>query len=165
MKPLIFTEQYVSGLLSFFYNEEGFLLFFSQNRWVMMLDQCSHLKIPLSTGWLEDGCVVCPWHQWKFNRDGHCTWPPPAEEERVPVYPICEKDGIIWLEEDENTVHYWKSVKVARHWEDVQPFLEENTHCVGIQDSTQIWFGGTNEEVERKVHLFDDSIFSIEQTE
>ena len=162
MKPLIFTEQYHSGLLSFFYNEEGFLLFQAEQTWVMMLDQCSHLKIPLSTGWLEDGCVVCPWHQWKFNSQGHCTWPPPAHEERVSVFPIVEKSGIIWLKEGCEKTH-WSSIIVDKHWKDVQAHIaQENCHWVGMGNRTLIWFGGLKEEVDQVVGNFDVSIFATE---
>lgn len=164
MKPLIFTDQYISGLLSFFYNQEGFLLFYAEERWVMMLDQCSHLNIPLSTGWLEDGCVVCPWHQWKFDAKGHCTWPPPAKEERVPVYSIFEKQGIIWLADSNREEECWEAVRVAHHWAEVSPSLKEGSYCVGIQDSTLIWFGGTKEEVKRKIDALDVSNFSIVET-
>ena len=162
MKPLIFTEQYHSGLLSFFYDEEGFLLFQAEQGWVMMLDQCSHLKIPLSTGWLEDGCVVCPWHQWKFNAQGHCTWPPPAHQERVPTFSISEHNGIIWLKSETETAH-WDCIVVERHWQEIQSRVpQESCHWVGVKDSTLIWFGGAREEVERAKNAFDVSIFSTE---
>ena len=162
MKPLIFTEQYHSGLLSFFYDEEGFLIFRAEQEWVMMLDQCSHLKIPLSTGWLEDNCVVCPWHQWKFNAYGHCTWPPPAHQERVPVFSVSEKDGIIWLCEDADTKH-WDCIVVEKHWRDVQTHVPQGScHWVGVNDRTIIWFGGVREDVERLKSSFDVSTFSTE---
>ena len=162
MKPLIFTEQYHSGILSFFYDDEGFLIFRAKQEWIMMLDQCSHLKIPLSTGWIEDDCVVCPWHQWKFNKLGHCTWPPPAHQERVPVYTVRERDGIIWLVcETDNT--YWESIVVEKHWREVQSHIQqESSHWVGVKDSTIVWFGGAREEVEKMKGSFEGSIFSTE---
>ena len=30
-------------------------------------DICPHQGSPLSTGWLWEGLVVCPWHGWAFN--------------------------------------------------------------------------------------------------
>jgi len=162
MKPLIFTEQYHSGLLSFFYDGEGFLIFRAEQEWTMMLDQCSHLKIPLSTGWLEDGCVVCPWHQWKFNAHGHCTWPPPAHQERIPVLPVCEKDGIIWLESEQKN-GFWESIVVEKHWQDIHEHVpKDSCHWVGVKDRTIIWFGGTQEEVERAKNSFALTNFSTE---
>jgi nitrite reductase (NADH) small subunit len=29
-------------------------------------DTCPHAGAPLSTGYLENGAVTCPWHAWKF---------------------------------------------------------------------------------------------------
>ena len=161
MKPLIFTEQYHSGLLSFFYSEEGYLLFQAQEEWVMMLDQCSHLKIPLSTGWIEDNCVVCPWHQWKFDAKGHCTWPPPAQQERVPVFHVCEKDGIIWLK-DECEKSYWDAIIIEKHWRDIFTHIPKEAHSIGVGDRTLIWFGGGKDDVQKIMHSFDVSIFSTE---
>ena len=161
MKPLIFTEQYHSGLLSFFHDEEGFLLFQAGEEWVMMLDQCSHLKIPLSTGWIEDGCVVCPWQQWKFDSKGRCTWPPPAHQERVPVFDVCEKDGVIWMLGDQEEP-FWDSMVFDKHWRDIQPFVPSQAHWVGIGDSTLIWFGGHQEEVQEAMRSFGGSTFSTE---
>jgi len=161
MKPLIFTEQYHSGLLSFFCDEEGFLLFQTGQKWVMMLDQCPHLKIPLSTGWLEDDCVVCPWHQWKFNTKGHCTWPPPAHQERVSVFEVCEKEGIIW-KKDECEKSYWDSVVVDAHWKDIQIHVPHDAHWIGVGDRTVIWFGGEREQVQRLISSFILPTFSTE---
>ncbi len=28
---------------------------------------CPHQDGPLGEGWLEDGCLICPWHAWSFE--------------------------------------------------------------------------------------------------
>lgn len=36
-------------------------------------DTCPHMGASLSTGYVENGQVTCPWHAWRFcTRDG--TW-------------------------------------------------------------------------------------------
>ncbi len=46
---------------------------------VAMDDDCVHRGGPLSEGTLEDGCVACPWHQWKFDlKTGKCASGPQA---------------------------------------------------------------------------------------
>lgn len=36
-------------------------------------DICPHMGASLSTGYMEEGRVMCPWHAWRFDvRDG--TW-------------------------------------------------------------------------------------------
>lgn len=34
-------------------------------------DMCPHMGASLATGFLENSCVTCPWHAWRFDiRDG-----------------------------------------------------------------------------------------------
>jgi nitrite reductase (NADH) small subunit/3-phenylpropionate/trans-cinnamate dioxygenase ferredoxin subunit len=28
---------------------------------------CPHQGAPLVEGWVEDGCLTCPWHAWTFR--------------------------------------------------------------------------------------------------
>ena len=30
-------------------------------------DMCPHAGASLSEGWLDNGCVTCPWHAWQFR--------------------------------------------------------------------------------------------------
>lgn len=30
-------------------------------------DMCPHAGASLAEGWLDDGCVTCPWHAWQFQ--------------------------------------------------------------------------------------------------
>ncbi|MDZ4848729.1 MAG: Rieske 2Fe-2S domain-containing protein [Pirellulaceae bacterium] len=30
-------------------------------------DFCPHMGASLAEGWLEKGCVACPWHAWRFQ--------------------------------------------------------------------------------------------------
>jgi nitrite reductase/ring-hydroxylating ferredoxin subunit/uncharacterized membrane protein len=52
-------------------------------------DVCGHAGGPLHQGALEDGCVVCPWHQSTFRLDdgavvhGPATGPQPAFDARI----------------------------------------------------------------------------------
>ncbi len=49
-------------------------------------DRCPHMGASLSGGHVEDGCVTCPWHHWRFRlSDG--AW---ADSPRVKTgsYPV-----------------------------------------------------------------------------
>lgn len=67
------------------------------------IDRCCHRTAKLSKGLLKNGCVVCPYHGWQFNRDGKCTYFPQSELEDPPkVYKIkayrCEERyGHVWV--------------------------------------------------------------------
>jgi len=59
-------------------------------------DMCPHMGASLSGGFVEDGCVTCPWHYWRFRlADG--AW---ADNPKVKIgaYPVHEADGVVQLE-------------------------------------------------------------------
>lgn len=71
---------------------------------VALPDRCSHRHAPLSAGRLEGGCVVCPYHGWRFDGAGRCA-SIPALEPGTPVppaahlepHPVAEKAGYVWV--------------------------------------------------------------------
>ncbi len=69
-------------------------------------DICPHRGVPLSAGRvLAEGSVECPYHGWRFKRDGACSKIPSLtgeetldiEKIRVRAYPVRERDGLIWI--------------------------------------------------------------------
>lgn len=69
----------------------------------VLSDLCVHRGGALSDGWLEGGCIVCPYHGWQFAADGACvTIPanqpgvPVPKKARVDAYPTVEKDGWVF---------------------------------------------------------------------
>jgi NAD(P)H-dependent nitrite reductase small subunit len=56
---------------------------------------CPHRGAPLHDGFVTDGYVTCPWHQWQFQlQDGQCRNIPGA---RVPAYALEVREGTIWI--------------------------------------------------------------------
>jgi NAD(P)H-dependent nitrite reductase small subunit len=56
---------------------------------------CPHKGAPLHDGFIKDGRVTCPWHQWDFQlSDGACLTVPQV---RVGSYPVEVRDGTIWI--------------------------------------------------------------------
>ena len=69
----------------------------------VLADTCIHRGGSLSKGWVRDNCVVCPYHGWRFDRDGACVKIPTlGEDETIPArakvdsYPVREKYGIVF---------------------------------------------------------------------
>jgi len=69
-------------------------------------DICPHRGVPLSAGRImAEGSVECPYHGWRFKRDGQCSKIPSltgtedlkAEQIRVRSYPVRERDGLVWV--------------------------------------------------------------------
>ena len=67
-------------------------------------DRCPHLGAALSAGTIEDDTLVCPFHGFRYDRDGVCrhipalghgaTVPPGLT---VPGFPVREAHGLVWL--------------------------------------------------------------------
>jgi phenylpropionate dioxygenase-like ring-hydroxylating dioxygenase large terminal subunit len=76
----------------------------SQGQVVALKDQCPHRGAAFSLGWIEDDCIRCPYHGWKFQADGQCV-EIPSNAPGIPIpkrasvdsYPAQEKYGFIWL--------------------------------------------------------------------
>ena len=71
-----------------------------------MRDICPHRGVPLSAGKiLSENTVECPYHGWRFRRDGVCSAIPSLVEGqdldpnkiRVRHYPVREQDGLLWV--------------------------------------------------------------------
>jgi len=69
-------------------------------------DICPHRGVPLSAGRImAEGSVECPYHGWRFKRDGQCSKIPSLTGEeslnvemiRIRAYPVREQDGLIWI--------------------------------------------------------------------
>lgn len=73
-------------------------------RAVALPDRCSHRHAPLSMGRVENGCLVCPYHGWRFEESGRCAGIP-ALDPAAPVppaahlaaYPVREHAGYVWV--------------------------------------------------------------------
>ncbi|MDZ4667668.1 MAG: aromatic ring-hydroxylating dioxygenase subunit alpha [bacterium] len=70
----------------------------------VLSDRCMHRNAPLSKGKLAANCVVCPYHGWVFNGEGHCVEIPSEgpNTDRIPKhkiesFPCKEESGLIWV--------------------------------------------------------------------
>jgi nitrite reductase (NADH) small subunit len=52
-------------------------------------DMCPHMGASLSGGFVEDGCVTCPWHYWRFRlADGAWADNPKVRLGSYPVHVV-----------------------------------------------------------------------------
>ncbi len=67
-------------------------------------DVCVHRGTAVSLGWMDDGCLVCPFHGWSYGADGGCVAIPslgpdaniPARA-RLGVHHTREHLGLVWV--------------------------------------------------------------------
>lgn len=64
-------------------------------------DRCAHRGTQLSAGWVEEDCIRCFYHGWKYDGSGRCVEQPAepkpfAEKVRISGYPVREYIGLIF---------------------------------------------------------------------
>ena len=65
-------------------------------------DRCPHRFAPLHQGVFDGKLIECPYHGLKFDLEGTCRHNPHGDGRipgaaQVKTYPVCERDGVIWL--------------------------------------------------------------------
>ena len=66
-------------------------------------DTCAHRRVALIYGIPEEDGLRCPYHGWKYDREGRCTEMPAeppgsvfTEKVRIAAYPVEELGGLIF---------------------------------------------------------------------
>jgi phenylpropionate dioxygenase-like ring-hydroxylating dioxygenase large terminal subunit len=69
-----------------------------------LADTCVHRGASLGNGQVRDGRIQCPYHGWRFDRDGRCTQIPSLGagaripgRARVDAYPVEERYGLVFV--------------------------------------------------------------------
>jgi renierapurpurin 18,18'-hydroxylase len=66
-------------------------------------DACPHRGVELHKGQVKGCHLVCPYHGWEFDTEGHCVKIPYLlDQQKLPTskarsYPVQEKYGILWI--------------------------------------------------------------------
>lgn len=66
-------------------------------------DRCPHRQVKLSEGQVRENQLVCAYHGWAFDPQGHCAQVPYLDARqklptcRLRTYPVREQDGFIWV--------------------------------------------------------------------
>jgi 5,5'-dehydrodivanillate O-demethylase len=67
----------------------------------LVAHRCAHRGTQLSAGWVEDDCIRCFYHGWKYDGAGRCVEQPAegesfASKVRIASYPLREYMGLIF---------------------------------------------------------------------
>jgi len=107
-------------------------------------DRCKHRAAQLSKGYIRDGCVVCPYHGWTYDRRGEVVAVPSEGENfkrsatrRTTAYSVLERDDYVYVrmndgdtaqEEPFRMRHYgekgWHTIRL------INRFRNTVTNCV-----------------------------------
>lgn len=83
-------------------------------------DLCIHRGTKLSMGWIDNDCLVCPYHGWNYDESGQCVKIPahpdqvPPAKAKVNVYRCKITYGLIWVTQG-NPDH---DIPYFKEWED-----------------------------------------------
>jgi phenylpropionate dioxygenase-like ring-hydroxylating dioxygenase large terminal subunit len=123
-----------------------------------LVDRCIHRGVALSLGRLEDHCLECPFHGWRYDGDGrvvHVPWNPDAKLPtlRTQTVPARELAGQLWVRTsfdlpsaDEPEVNDWvlspnvrvsgSSVEWKVHWTRAMENMLDWPHLPFVHAST-----------------------------
>lgn len=68
----------------------------------LVAHRCAHRGTQLSVGWVEDDCIRCRYHGWRYESSGQCVEQPgedPSFAQRIAIksYPVEEYLGLIFV--------------------------------------------------------------------
>jgi nitrite reductase/ring-hydroxylating ferredoxin subunit len=82
-----------------------------ENQLYAVENSCPHLKLPMKSGKIKDGAIVCSFHRSAFDLSTGevktwCPWPPGvgkllsmvSEAKTLPVFPLRVEDGSILID-------------------------------------------------------------------
>ena len=69
--------------------QKDIVIFRTNGKLFAIDDVCPHMGASLSGGFVEDGCVTCPWHFWRFRlSDGAWADNPKVKTGSYPVHVV-----------------------------------------------------------------------------
>jgi phenylpropionate dioxygenase-like ring-hydroxylating dioxygenase large terminal subunit len=98
------------------------------------VDECPHRSGPLSQGWVQNGCLVCPYHGWRYAADGRCVEIPQNE----PDQPISPRARARTVKADERYGLVWICVGTPRAGIPVLPEAEDSKFTL-IHELMEVW--------------------------
>lgn len=116
--PVILNDWYVvgrssdlaeGGILAARLFDENLVLWRQDGQVMAWQDLCRHRGTKLSLGQIKDGQLACPYHGWRYGKDGVCTHIPaqpntqPPAQARAVVYRATEAYDFIWASLGEPT--------------------------------------------------------------
>ncbi|MBK1987085.1 Rieske (2Fe-2S) protein [Sphaerospermopsis aphanizomenoides BCCUSP55] len=91
--------------------DRNILVLNHENQLYAVENNCPHLKLPLKSGKIENGAIVCSFHRSAFDLNSGeaktwCPWPPGvgkllsmvSSAKNLPVFPVRVEDGNILID-------------------------------------------------------------------
>ena len=95
---------------------------------------CPHRGAALAQGWVQDGCLVCPYHGWRYDDTGACVLMPAAD----PSVPIPPRARLRHMLADERYGLVWVCVGVPRAPIPTLPELDDPAFTL-VHELMEVW--------------------------
>ena len=108
------------------------------------IDRCPHRDAPLSSGWVEDGCIVCPYHGWRFDGTGELRLLPQSPElsslgNRYQIQTVNAEvlHGAVWVNLARPVAGIPPIPSIGPGWRYIPEFDEEwETHAARLMENS-----------------------------
>lgn len=88
-----------NGCVLFDLDDEDIAIYNLNGEYFAIEDRCTHDGGDLASGWVDDGCAVCPRHGARFDiRTGQVMAPPAYED--IHAFPTRVQAGMIQIRDD-----------------------------------------------------------------
>jgi len=136
-------------------------------------DRCPHRGARLSTGSVEDDCVVCPYHRWRFDATGHGQSPVnPRMRPFTRAFEARESHGLVWLKPRDSAAAFPAIDGDGLHFLGRYGSVIEAPFPLVVDNFTEIEHSPTNhflfafdaegiKEVEPRVEVAEDSLHVV----
>lgn len=73
-------------------------VFCADGRLFAVDNECRHNGNPIDDGFVDDGCITCPWHGWRYDlaTGEHLTLV--GKEPGLQTYPVLLRDGTVFVD-------------------------------------------------------------------
>lgn len=91
---------------------EEIAVFNYKGQYFAVCNKCPHKGAPLGEGRIEEGVLICPNHEWRFDvKTGGC---PQNPELKVKVYPVRVHKGVVRLGVEDTGKNLGKGIVVGK---------------------------------------------------
>lgn len=138
--PLEWSDRIASKPLGVVLNSTPIVLFRTSGQIHALLDRCPHRGAPLSNGSVHNGCIVCPYHGWKFDGNGFCQSIPGIKENlnkrahRATSFKVEERYGLIWVCLNESST---QSIPVVEYDSNAKSFRLDTKVASSLKDAAE----------------------------
>jgi len=101
--PIATSEEVGGQPRRFTLLDEDLVAFRTDTGVTVLKDLCIHRGTALSLGEVRDGCIVCPYHGWEYDRTGACVRIPAQPDRPIPAaaraiaHRVEERHGLVWV--------------------------------------------------------------------